>query len=715
MHKLKPVLQHDEKDCGPACISMILNYYGTSIPLYKLRIKAGTDRQGTSGLGIWECASKSGLSCKTFVSRDKDDIKTLPVPSILHLHTKADDHYVVLEKVFKSKISVLDPAVGRRVLTEKELMEAWSGIFFVCMPEGNYREVRDDGPKLFKYLGLLKPYTYLVRHAIAASFVLSLFGIALSFYFRFLIDEVLYSEVKSMLNLCSLCYLAVILFQSVLSYCRDQILLHLSVKLDISLVCEFFYHLLKLPLSFFTARKTGEILSRIRDTETIRHTISSTTVSVVMDSIMIFIGGFFLVKTGSFLTLVAMIPILISSVVVWCSTGKFKRLIRECAFLEAEKNASMYETINGIATVKALSTEDHAFRRNEYRCVDSLERNMKFESFAHLNGAIQTFISSLGTLLIYWVGCYRIFEGQMTLGQLISFVTLSGYFLGPLSRLLTMQPHLQEAFVAADRLADIMELEEEVSVSESPAENPLEFKDEIKFDGVSFSYGTREKTIDSVSFSIRKGQNVAFVGKSGSGKSTLLKLLMKFYAPDEGFVFLDGKPASELNTERYRNLFGYVPQESLLFSGTVAENICWGLSGISEEQMVQAAKDAQAYDFIMSLPSKFMTVVGEQGATLSGGERQRLALARILLRNPEIIILDEATASLDSISEKAIMDVVNSMQDKTVIMVAHRLSTVRSCDTVFVMEDGHIAEFGSHDELEEKGGLYAALEKAQNE
>ena len=715
MSRLKLVMQHDERDCGPACVSMILRYYGREIPLYRLRSQACTDREGTSGFGIAECAEQQGLSCKGFCAPKDIDLSMLPVPCIMHTISEQHEHYIVLASVKKNKVVIFDPAEGKRTVSKQQLLSVWTGAFFACCPVRQFSKISQDGPKLFKYLSLLKPHRALLLHSIFASLLLSVFGIVLSFYFRFLIDEVLYSEVKSTLNLCSACYLAVIVFQSLLMYCRNQILLHVSSKLDISLICEFFYHLLHLPLSFFTSRKTGEILSRIRDTETIRHTLSSTTVSVIMDSIMIVIGGFFLIKTGSFLTLIASIPIFISAVVVWCTAGKFKHLIRECASLEADKNACMYETINGIATVKALSTEDHAFRRNEMRAVDALCRNMSFESFSYLNGAVQTFISSLGTLLVYWVGSYRIFSGDMTLGQLISFVTLSGYFLGPLSRLLTMQPHLQEAFVAADRLSDIMELKEEDDDPELAPSAPICFSHSIQFEDVSFSYGTRNRTIKNVSFMIKKGQKIAFVGKSGSGKSTLLKLLMSFYRPNEGRISIDGKDICEFKIADYRKCFGYVPQESLLFSGTIAENICWGLEHVSLECMIQAAKDAQAYDFIMALPDKFRTVVGEQGATLSGGERQRIALARILMRNPDIIILDEATASLDSISENAIMQVVNALADKTIIMIAHRFSTVRGCDCIFVMDGGTIVEYGNHEQLMKRKGVYARLDSIQQQ
>ncbi len=712
--RLKIHLQHDESDCAAACLAMILDYYGREVNIRKLRMTAGTDTQGTSGFGIKVCAEKYGLNCKGFSIPEKNNLEKIPFPAIFHLRKNSLEHYVVVDSLKKKNIKIYDPAEGIVKMPVSEFAELWTGIFFLCFPNDRFEQKKEDKTPLIKFMTLLKPHKVLLSKIMAASLIITIFGILISFYFRFLIDEVLYSEVKATLNICSICYLMILIFQGLLSYCRNQISLYLSTKIDVSLTCDFFYHLLRLPMSFYTARKTGEILSRIRDTETIRMTISSTTVSVLMDSIMILLGCIFLSKMGAGLLYVSMIPVFVSAVIVWGIAKPFKRLIKNRSIAEAEKNASMYETINGIATVKALSTEKNAFHRNEIKIVESIRQAVRLDTFANINNSIQGFISSLGTLLVYWVGSFKIFEGSMSLGQLISFITLSGFFLGPLGRLLTMQPNLQEAFVAAERLSDIMDISEE-----DGDENDLDSIDglmkEIKFENVGFAYGTRGRAVDGINFTIEKGQRIAFVGKSGSGKSTLLKLLMKFYACEEGRILIDGSDISELRTEDYRSIIGYVPQESLLFSGTIAENIAWGMDFATPQMIVAAAKAAQAFDFIMSLPDKFKTIVGEHGATLSGGERQRIALARILMRNPEVIILDEATASLDSISEKAIMETVDSLQGKTVIMVAHRLSTVCNCDKIFVIEHGRIVEEGNHDELMEMNGKYKELWSAQYE
>lgn len=712
--KLRLKKQHDESDCAAACLEMILDYYGKSVNLRKLRTDAGTDILGTTGYGISVCAEKNGLSCKAFSAPDKSMINQIPFPAIFHIRENSREHYVVVSNIKNGTVKIFDPADGIVKKDLADFLEIWTGIFFLCHPQKDFDEDTEFKTPFSRFLSLLKPHKDLLIKIVFSSMIITVFGILISFYFRFLIDEVLYSEIKSTLNLCSICYLLVLVFQGLLLFCRNQISVFLGSKLEVTLICDFFNHLLRLPLSFFTTRKTGEILSRIRDTEIIRNTISATTVSILVDSIMLIFGGTVMFKMGKSLLYVSMIPVLISALIVWLSASTFKRLIKNRAIAEADKNASMYESINGIATIKALSTESSAFRRNEIKVVDSINQTIKLNSFANLNGTIQNFISSIGTLLIYWIGSFKIFSGEISLGQLISFTTLSSFFLGPLSRLLTMQPNLQEAFVAAERLNDVMEIDEEMTDKKAiekafPLQNQIEFKD------VSFSYSTREKAISKINFTIKKGEKIAFVGMSGSGKSTLLKLLMKFYKPEEGKILFDSKDISKIKTDEFRNLIGYVPQETLLFSGSIAENIAWGNDYFTSENIVKSAQSAQALDFIMNLPENFKTFVGENGATLSGGEKQRISLARILMRNPQILILDEATASLDSISEKAIMKTVNEMEGRTIIMVAHRLSTISNCDRIFVMNEGEIAECGTHKELLKKNGIYRKLWKAQYE
>lgn len=714
MSKIKKVLQHDETDCGAACLSIILQYYGKTVPLRRIRSAAGTDSVGTSGFGIVKGAEKFGLSCKGLMSPEKDKINTIPLPAIFHIKEHSD-HYVVIYKLNKKFIYISDPAEGFRKVRTEVFAAWWTGVFFILFPTTEFEKGNENRGLLLRFAYLLKPYKKLVCEIFTASLLLSLFGIFISFYFRFLIDEVLYSQVRSTLNLCSICYLVVIIFQILIEYCRSQIILYLGTKIDVSLLSDFFGHLLHLPLKFFSSRKTGEILSRINDAETVKNAISSTTLGIIMDSFMLVAGGFFLFKMGMDLLPISIIPVLFSAIIVWIYSKPFKQKIKNRAILEADKNAAMYESINGISTIKGLATEDKAYLRIEEKIVAAAEKGLELDKLGNFQRAIQDLISGIGTLALYWVGSFMIFDGKITLGQLISFNTLSGFFLGPLKRLLTMQLHLQEVMISAERLTDIIDMEEECPDEENLKEVER-LEGDIQFKNVTFSYGTRGRAVEDVSLIIPAGKKVAFVGTSGSGKTTLLKLLMKFYPLEEGQILINGTDISDLKTHSYREKIGYVPQESLLFSGTISENIAWGCDNPDPKKIIASAIAAQAFDFIQRLPEKFNTYVGEHGSTLSGGERQRLAMARILMKNPNILILDEATASLDSISEQMIMNTIFSkIRGRTVIMVAHRLSTIKNCDLIYVFNKGKLVEQGNHLELLAKDGFYKKLWSAQNE
>ena len=714
MSRIKQVLQHDESDCGPACVSIILQYYGKTIPLRKIRAVAGTDKIGTSGFGISKACETFGLDCEGFMAPQKEKISEIIFPAIFHIKTEIE-HYVVVYKIKKNKVYISDPAIGLIKEDLKSFLEKWSGVFFLISPTSSFEKTNDEQGLLFRFFSLLKPHKKLVISILLASLFLSMFGIFMSFYFRFLIDEVLYSQVKATLNLCSVCYLIIIVFQSVLNFARSQILLYLGEKVDVILLSDFFCHLLHLPMSFFSNRKTGEVLSRVNDAETIRYAIASTTLSVVIDSFMILVGGFFLFNMGSKLLPISIIPVLISSVIILFFAKPIKILIRQRSIIEADKNASMYESINGIATIKGLATEKIAMDRVEEKICESAHMSIKLRTKGNLQNSILSFVSGCGKLALYWIGSFYIFNGELTLGQLISFITLSGFFLEPLSRVLTMQLQLQEVMIAAQRLSDVIDLEEE-SDSNLNKDEVESLSGDIEFNNVGFAYGTRGMAIKNISLKIKSGEKVAFVGMSGSGKTTLLKLLMRFYECTEGNILINGKDINEYYIQSYREKIGYVPQESLLFTGTIKENISWGCEIPDIKKIVQCAIDAKAIEFIQNFPDKFDTYVGEHGSTLSGGERQRIALARVLMRDPHFLILDEATASLDSISEHAIMSTIfNRIKNKTVIMVAHRLSTIKNCDKIFVFNKGSLVEEGSHESLLEQKGFYFDLWSTQNE
>ncbi len=708
------VHQQDETDCGAACISTIAKYYGKKISIAKIRNLAGTDTKGTSAKGIIKCANSIGFSCKALVSKEKVLKQDLPFPIIVHLVKNDLEHYVVVYKINKQKILIADPAGSIYWEKAEKFFEWWSGVFFLLSPNQAFEKTDDDKSFFQRFWYILQKDRKLALSIFSASFFITILGILGAFYFRFLIDDVIYSYLPQALISVSLAYLLVIIFQSLLNFVRNNLIVFFSNKIEAALTLEYFNHILHLPLDFFTSRKSGVILSRIGDIGTIKNALSSMTIGVLLDCVMLIFGGIVLFTFSSSLVGIAAIPVILSAILVLSFSKRFKQLIYRRSVLEAEKYSHFVETINGISTVKALSSENDSYDKAELKIINTIEKDFSLLNMSNVQSTLQEFFTQAGNLAVYWYGSYLIMQGRLSLGELISFVTLLGYFLGPLSRLITLQPQIQELSVASKRLGEILDIPEETI--NSGLFTLKEVKGYITMKDISFSYGTRGNTLENISLHINAGEKVAFVGPSGSGKTTLIKLLLKFYKADTGDILIDEKSINDINTTSYRSHFGYVPQEILLFSGTIEENIAWGNYEATPEDIFNAAKNAEALDFIAKLDNRFATKIGEKGASLSGGERQRIALARTLLRKPKILVLDEATSSLDSLSETAIMNTINRIgTDVTTIIVAHRLSTIKNCDKIFVLKEGQLVESGNHKELLEKNGVYAEMWKNQNQ
>lgn len=708
------IKQHDESDCGAACIATIAKFYGKKISLTKIRTLAGTDIKGTSAKGIIKAADALGLSCKTLSSNNKIIKQDYPFPLIAHIKKETLEHYVVIYKIKKNKILIADPAKDISWIALDTFLDWWTGIFFFLSPTIAF-EKTDDSKNFFqRFWYLLEKDKSLAVEIFVASLILTILGILGAFYFRYLIDDVIYSYLPKALVSISIGYFIIIVFQNILGFCRNHLINYFSNKIEASLILEYINHILHLPLDFFVKRKSGEILSRLNDIETIKNALSSMSIGVILDCTMLVFGGVVLFMFSPKLVSIAVIPVILSGILVLIFSKHFKNLIYKKSVIEAEKYSFFVENINGISTIKALSSEKDSIDKAELKILNSIKKVFELKNLGNTQGTLQSFLSQTGNLCVYWYGSYLIMQGELSLGELISFVTLLGYFLTPLSRLITLQPQLQELSVASKRLGEILDLPEEDT--KTGLLEPETISGNISIKNLSFSYGTRGNTLKDISMEIKAGEKIAIVGPSGSGKTTLVKLLLKFYMPDKGEILIDEYNIKDISTENYRNYFGYVPQEILLFSGSIEENISWGNYDASSIDIFNAAKDAEALEFISKLDERFATKVGERGASLSGGERQRIALARVLLRRPRILVLDEATSSLDSLSEAAIMKTINKLnKDITTIIIAHRLSTIKKCDRIFVMQDGVLVEAGKHRSLLSKKGLYAKMWKNQME
>lgn len=543
-----------------------------------------------------------------------------------------------------------------------------------------------------------------------SSILLLAFGIVTSFYYKYIFDEVVYSKAAFSLHTLSLGVLLVTVIQSVVGCIRSVLLSHFSFKTDLQLNFSYLSHIFNLPLSFFESRKSGEILSRLGDLDKIKQTLSNAALSGVMDAVMLLVSGPILLGISGRLFGISIATVLIVSVISMIFAKVYRSYYSKTMSQNAEVQSYLYESLNGVATVKALNAEQIVNEEYEKKKMTAVDTSWKLNKYGISQNLITGLLNGISGILVYWIGCFSIIGGTMSFGTLITFNVLLGYFTGPLFRLVNIQNSVQEALVAAERVGEILELEREKDENRKYL-IPKTINGHIKFEDVTFAYGSRRPIYEHLNLEIEDGKWTAFVGPSGCGKSTFVKLILKFYETQEGKIILDGNDIRDIDSTYLRSKIGYVPQDIFLFSGTVAENISLHNPNASLEEIIEAAKKAGADEFIQKLPKRYDTILGEHGGGLSGGEKQRLALARALLGNPSFLILDEATSSLDTVSEMEIHKVIKNLRNENiaVILIAHRLTTVMNCDKIFVMKDGKILQSGSHLQLLSENGLYKEM------
>ena len=548
-----------------------------------------------------------------------------------------------------------------------------------------------------------------------ASLLYTILGIIGAFYFKALVDDVLPDGLRKTLMTLSIGVILLNVFKVLLNAFRSHLLLYLSQKLDIALLLGYYRHVLELPMNFFGTRKVGEIISRFQDAGNVRDAISGATLTIMIDTLMAICGAVILYMQNGKMFGITLIVVVLYMIIVVSFNKWYEKLNRKQMEDNAQLTSYLVESLNGIQTVKAYNAERKANQETELKFVKLLKSIFHLSWVSNLQTSLKTFVELVGGVVILWVGGVSVINGEMTMGALITFNSLLVYFLDPIKNLINLQPQMQTAVVAADRLGEILDLEAEKTEKEYRKLSPESLSGDIEIRNLDFRYGTRHLVLENIDLSIRKGEKVAFVGESGSGKTTLSKLLLHLYTPEKGEITIGGTNIEDIQIESLRDKIAYIPQETFLFSGTILENLSLGLDNATMDDIIEACKMAQAHEFINKLPLRYETRLEENGTNLSGGQRQRLAIARAMLKKPDILILDEATSNLDAITERALDKTINEFaKDMTTIFIAHRLSTIKNCDRIFVMENGRIIESGNHVQLRDLGGKYAELVRQQS-
>lgn len=705
-----PLVQQAEQiDCGPACLAMICKHYDIAMTLGKLRELANVSAQGASLDSLARTAESLGFTARG-VRCTYQELLTADLPLIVHWEGY---HFVVVYGVSKNHVWIADPGAGFRKLTVAQFERGWRGICLMLTPSNVVAQQQSVRSPWVRFAGYLQPHRKILAHLFMATFVIQVLGVAPPLIIQNVLDRVIVHSDVSLLHLLIVGLVITSVFTQLTTVLRGLLANFMVRSLDFAMMSQFCKHTFSLPLSFFAKRKTGDIFARFQENQTIRAFLTESTITTVLNLLMVFIYFTILFIYNVQMTALLVVLVIPLLVLTALATPKIKRYAREAFQASTESEAVLMETLSGAETVKGMGIERLMRLKWEKKYTASLDVQYRAQRFGIYIGLASQLMNSTTTVVMLWVGASLVLAQQLTIGQLIAFNALMGSVMTPLLGLVRLWHQVQAAGVAMERLGDVLEIEPEQKPKELASRIVLpEVQGNIKLDEVYFRYGDSAGpyVLENISFETKPGELVAIVGDSGSGKTTLARLLVGFYKPTEGKITVDGYDMNALNVESYRAQIGYVLQSNLLFSGTIAENIAAGDDCADQRRIANAARLADAHGFISRMPMGYEQVVGERGMGLSGGQVQRLCIARALYRDPRVLIFDEATSALDMRAESNILkNLQDTLHDRTMVVIAHRLSTIMQADRILVLYNGAIVEQGRHEELLARKGMYHQL------
>lgn len=697
-------------DSGLACLLVVARFHGIAADAEQLAHLFQGPGKPFAASEILLAAKSLGLKAK-LVESGVSRLRKLPLPAIA---VDRAGGFVVLARVDDERVLVHDPGEGRpQALSYADWEAQWSGkvILFTSRASLAGDLARFD---FSWFVPAIVKYRKLLGEVLIVSFFLQLLGLATPLFFQVVMDKVLVHRGFDTLNVIAIGILICSIFESLMSGLRTYVFSHTTSRIDVELGARLFRHLLALPLAYFQARRVGDSVARVRELEAIRGFLTGNAVTLIMDVLFSFVYiGVMLIYSGWLtLVVVASLPLyILLSVLI---TPVLRARLQEKFDRGAENQAFLVETITGIQTLKAMAVEPQMTRQWDNQLAGYVTSGFNTTTTATLAKEGVGFIGKLVTVVTIWMGAHLVIDGALTVGELVAFTMIANRVAQPIMRIAQLWTDFQQTGVSMQRLGDILNSPTEAPLHHRSALPTLEGR--VRFDAVSFRYRPdAPEVLQAIDLDIQAGEVVGIVGRSGSGKSTLTKLVQRLYVPGRGRVSIDGIDLALVDASSLRRQIGVVLQENVLFNRSVRENIALADPGVPFDDVVRAATLAGAHEFILELPDAYDTIVGEQGSSLSGGQRQRIAIARALMTDPRILIFDEATSALDYESERIIQTNMRAIcKNRTVIVIAHRLSAVRDASRILVMDRGRIVEQGSHESLLQKqAGLYARLHRMQ--
>lgn len=723
--------QLDSMDCGPSCLRMIAKYYGRSYSLQNLREKSFITRQGVSMLGISDAAESIGFRTQGVRISQKQLIEDASLPCILHWN---QEHFVVLYDIKRKKagsvFKISDPAKGKYEMDTVGFEQCWistrkegkdSGTALLLAPTPDFYERIDDQEQqkrnLSYYLGYLFPYKSQIFQLVVGMLLGSVFTLIFPFLTQAMVDQGIGNSNLNFITLILIAQLVLSLTQTGVGFIQSWISLHMNTRISITLISDFLAKLMRLPIRFFDAKNIGDIMQRIGDHGRIQSFMTGTTLSTAFSFFNFFI--FAIIMAYYNLTILSVFLVGNALYVTWIlSFMRYRRKLDNARFAQASANQSnMVQLITGMQEIKLNNCEKQQRWRWESIQVKLFKISIQGTALGQIQQVGSIFFSQTTSLLISFLSAKAVIDGDITLGMMMSISYIIGQLSGPIGQVISFSQSLQDAKISLERLNEINNKEDEIVTVDSKISILPEDKT-IKLENVSFSYdgAERDYVLENLNLTIPQNKVTAIVGASGSGKTTVIKLLLGFYDPVKGMVRVGNYSLKDINPHLWRQSTGAVMQEGFLFSDSIANNIALSEETVDHKKLLYAVGTANIKDFIESLPLKYNSKIGMEGSGVSQGQKQRLLIARAIYKSPMYLFFDEATNALDANNERIILDNLKVFyKGKTVVIVAHRLSTVQNADNIIVLDQGKVIEEGTHTELTEKRGAYYTLVKNQLE